>query len=400
MENQSQEPLSHSQAIRSRKRKKIMLCLMITLLLFLGCGYGYYEIYGQYYESTDDAYVQGNILNIAPKISGTVTKIYAEDGDYVQQGQPLVALDRNDTQIALEQAKANLANVIRQTRSLYTDVENYQSQVNIQQVAYQQAQADYQRRQQLVKKNAISVEELNHYKDALTSAKNALMAAKQALQSRAALTDGVAIADHPAIKQAIAQLQQAFLNNEYTIVPAPVSGYVSQRSVQLGEQVTPSHNLMALVPLNQVWVDANFKESQMKDMRIGQPVDITADLYGSNIHYQGHIASLGIGTGSAFSLLPAQNATGNWIKIVQRLPVRIELDAQNLDRYPLRIGLSMNVTVHLAHQQGPLLDETINQKPRLETRTYDHQLAQTRQIIASIFKLNGIKASKMMLTER
>ncbi|ODC04085.1 hemolysin D [Terasakiispira papahanaumokuakeensis] len=378
-----------------RKRKHWLLGLVLMTLIILGSGYAYHEFYGQYYESTEDAYVQGNLVSIAPRVNGTVTQVYAESGDYVKQGQPLVTLDPSETRIALDRAEANLGNVIRQTRGLYNDVDNYQAQVQVKEVNYQQAQADYERRRKLAEKGAIAEEEVTHYRDALNAARNELMSTRQALKAKRALTDHVDIAQHPAIKEAIAQLQNAYLNNQYTQIKAPVSGYVAKRSVQLGQQVSTGSDLMVVVPLHQVWIDANFKESQLTQMRIGQPVDITTDLYGDDVHFEGHISSLGIGTGSAFALLPPQNATGNWIKIVQRLPVRIELNTDKLEKYPLRIGLSSTVTVHMA-QEGLLLPEQATTTARLTTDIYQNQLQDAHALVAHILSANGIDADKAL----
>lgn len=378
-----------------RKRKHWLLGLVLMTLIILGSGYAYHEFHGQYYESTEDAYVQGNLVSIAPRVNGTVTQVYAESGDYVKQGQALVTLDPSETRIALDRAEANLGNVIRQTRGLYNDVDNYQAQVQVKEVNYQQAQADYERRRKLAEKGAIAEEEVTHYRDALNAARNELMSTRQALKAKRALTDHVDIAQHPAIKEAIAQLQNAYLNNQYTQIKAPVSGYVAKRSVQLGQQVSTGSDLMVVVPLHQVWIDANFKESQLTQMRIGQPVDITTDLYGDDVHFEGHISSLGIGTGSAFALLPPQNATGNWIKIVQRLPVRIELNTDKLEKYPLRIGLSSTVTVHMA-QEGLLLPKQATTSPRLTTDIYQNQLQDAHALVARILSANGIDADKAL----
>lgn len=377
------------------KRKRWLFGLVLITLMILGSGYAYHLFYGQYYESTEDAYVQGNLVTIAPRVNGTVTQVYAESGDYVEQGQPLVTLDPSETQIALERAEANLGQVIRQTRALYNDVENYEAQVKVKEVNDQQARADYERRRKLAEKGAIAEEEVTHYRDALNAAHNELMSTRQALKAKRALTDHIDIAQHPAIKEAIAQLQNAYLNNQYTEIKAPVSGYIAKRSVQLGEQVSTGSDLMVVVPLQQVWIDANFKESQLTQMRIGQPVDITTDLYGDDVHFKGHISSLGIGTGSAFALLPPQNATGNWIKIVQRLPVRITLNKDKLAQYPLRIGLSSTVTVHMA-QEGPLLPEQATTSPRLSTDIYQNQLQKAHALVARILSANGIDADKAL----
>ncbi|QUN05456.1 efflux RND transporter periplasmic adaptor subunit [Shewanella yunxiaonensis] len=392
-----------SAAVSSAKPSKRKKYLLGLLLVIMGAGLGayvYQEEYGRFYEETDDAYVQGNLISIAPKIAGSVTQVFADEGDYVEKGQTLVTLDPSDARIALDSAEANLANVVRQTRGLYNDVDNYQAQVQVQQVTYQQALADYQRRVKLAKRNLISEEEVTHYRDSLKAAENQLNAVKQSLNAKLALTEGVTIANHPAIKSAIAQLQNAYLNLQYTKIKAPESGYIAKRAVQVGQQLSVGTALMVVVPLEQVWVDANFKESQMAAMRIGQPVDIVADLYGDNVHFKGHIASLGIGTGSAFALLPEQNATGNWIKIVRRLPVRVVLDdAQQLKQHPLRIGLSTMVTVHLQDENGPLLAQTPVSKPRFSTDIYDDQLQQAHQLVKQILKENGITTDSAVVAE-
>jgi membrane fusion protein (multidrug efflux system) len=311
-----------------------------------------------------------------------------------------VTLDPSDARIALDSAEANLANVVRQTRGLYNDVNNYQAQVQVQEVNYRQAMADYQRRVKLAKRNLISDEEVTHYQDSLKAAENQLTAVKQALNAKLALTEGVSIANHPAIKSAIAQLQNAYLNLQYAQIKAPESGYIAKRAVQVGQQLSAGTALMVVVPLQQVWIDANFKESQMAAMRIGQPVDIVADLYGDDVHFQGHIASLGIGTGSAFALLPEQNATGNWIKIVRRLPVRVVFDnPQQLQQHPLRIGLSTQVTVHLKDEKGPLLAQTPVTKPRFSTDIYDDQLQQAHKLVEQILQDNGIKPGDVVVAD-
>jgi membrane fusion protein (multidrug efflux system) len=385
---------------KSSKRKQYLLGL---LLVVAGTGIGayvYQQEYGRFYEDTDDAYVQGNLITIAPKVPGTVTQVFADEGDYVEKGQTLVTLDPSDARIALDSAEANLANVVRQTRGLYNDVDNYQAQVQVQEVNYRQAMADYQRRVKLAKRNLISDEEVTHYQDSLKAAENQLTAVKQALNAKLALTEGVSIANHPAIKSAIAQLQNAYLNLQYAQIKAPESGYIAKRAVQVGQQLSAGTALMVVVPLQQVWIDANFKESQMAAMRIGQPVDIVADLYGDDVHFQGHIASLGIGTGSAFALLPEQNATGNWIKIVRRLPVRVVFDnPQQLQQHPLRIGLSTQVTVHLKDEKGPLLAQTPVTKPRFSTDIYDDQLQQAHKLVEQILQDNGIKPGDVVVAD-
>ncbi|CAH0299879.1 MULTISPECIES: efflux RND transporter periplasmic adaptor subunit [unclassified Pseudomonas] len=373
----------------SGKRKRLLIGLGIIVVLCSAAIFAYHELYGRFYEETDDAYVGGNLVQITPQITGTVTRIAVDDGDYVEAGQPLVWLDPADTQVAQQSAEANLARTVRQVRGLYSNVDSYKAQVASRKIDVQRAKADYQRRVTLASKGAISREELAHAQDTLNSAQSALTSAQQQLDTNQALVDDTVIASHPDVKSAAAQLRQAFLNNARSTLVAPVSGYVARRSVQVGSRIQPGTALMAVVPLHEVWIDANFKETQLREMRIGQPVTVEADLYGDDVTYQGQVESLGVGTGSAFSLLPAQNASGNWIKIVQRLPVRIRLDDEALDKHPLRIGLSTTVTVDLHDQSGAQLTTQMPKEARFSTAVYDAPLGEADALIERIIHANG-----------
>ncbi len=373
----------------SGKRKRLLLGLGLIVVLGSAAVFAYHELYGRFYEETDDAYVGGNLVQITPQITGTVTRIAVDDGDYVEAGQPLVWLDPADTQVAQQSAEANLARTVRQVRGLFSNVDSYKAQVAARKIDVQRAKADYQRRAALAGKGAISREELAHAQDTLNSAQSALTSAEQQLDTNKALVDDTVIASHPDVKSAAAQLRQAFLNNARSTLVAPVSGYVAKRSVQVGSRVQPGAALMAVVPLHEVWIDANFKETQLREMRIGQPVTVEADLYGDDVTYKGHVESLGVGTGSAFSLLPAQNASGNWIKIVQRLPVRIRLDDEALEKHPLRIGLSTTVTVDLHDQDGAQLTTQTPKQARFSTAVYDAPMGQADALIERIIHENG-----------
>ena len=376
-------------APNSGKRKSLLLGLGVIVVLCSAAIFAYHELYGRFYEETDDAYVGGNLVQITPQITGTVTRIAVDDGDYVEAGQPLVWLDPADTEVAQQSAEANLARTVRQVRGLYSNVDSYKAQVASRKIDVQRAKADYQRRVTLARNGAISREELAHAQDTLSSAQSALTSAQQQLGTNQALVDDTVIASHPDVKSAAAQLRQAFLNNARSTLVAPVSGYVAQRSVQVGSRIQPGAALMAVVPLHEIWIDANFKETQLREMRIGQPVTVEADLYGDEVTYQGHVESLGVGTGSAFSLLPAQNASGNWIKIVQRLPVRIRLDEEALQSHPLRIGLSTAVTVDLHDQSGAQLSTQMPSEPRFTTAVYDAPLVEADALIEQIIHANG-----------
>ncbi|SFB04191.1 membrane fusion protein, multidrug efflux system [Pseudomonas sp. NFIX10] len=377
------------------RKRKVMLLALALIVILAGLGvWGWHELYGRWSESTDDAYVNGNVVEITPLVTGTVVSIGADDGDLVREGQVLVQFDPNDAEVGLQSAQANLARTVRQVRGLYSNVDGMRAQVNAQEAEVQKAQENYSRRKNLAAGGAISQEELSHARDDLTSAQNALANARQQLKTTSALVDDTVVSSHPDVQAAAAQLRQAFLTNARSTLIAPVTGYVAKRTVQLGQRVQPGTALMAVIPLDQLWIDANFKETQLRDMRIGQPVDIEADLYGSDVKYSGTIDSLGAGTGSAFALLPAQNATGNWIKIVQRVPVRIHVNAEELAKHPLRVGLSTQVSVNLHDQSGPVLAQQPPQKASFSTQVYDQQLADADAMITRLIHDNSAAASK------
>ncbi len=308
---------------KSNKRAAMMLLLTLVIIIAAVAYAFYYFSYARYHENTDDAYVNGNIVQITPQVVGTVVAVNADDTQTIQVGQPLVVLDPADSKIALQQAEANLAQTVRQVRTLYVNNNAFQADVTQREADLARAQDDYKRRMAVAQTGAVSLEEISHAQDAVKVAKATLVAAEQNLASNRALTERTTIAEHPNVLAAAAKVRDAYLNFARNTLPAPVTGYVAKRSVQVGQRVSPGNPLMAIVPLNAVWVDANFKEVQLKSMRIGQPVELTADVYGSSVVYHGKVQGFSAGTGSAFSLLPAQNATGNWIKVVQRLPVRV-----------------------------------------------------------------------------
>ncbi|MBS0432948.1 MAG: EmrA/EmrK family multidrug efflux transporter periplasmic adaptor subunit [Proteobacteria bacterium] len=396
MTSQEKPPVDPEQAAREQKqlkrddRRRWMLRGLVAVVLVAGIGWAlYYFLVGRWYESTDDAYVNGNVVQITPQVPGTVVSIGADDNDYVREGQPLVKLDPSTAQVALDAAEANLAATVRKVRGLYSGVGSSRAEVAVRQAAVAQASADYRRREGLARTGAISAEELSHARDALTAAQSALDAVQQQLATSNALVEDTQVASHPDVKAAAAQVRSTYLDVQRDTLLAPVSGHVAKRSVQVGQRVQPGTPLMAVVPLAQAWVDANFKETQLQYMRIGQPVTLESDLYGSDVTYHGKVAGLGVGTGSAFSLLPAQNATGNWIKIVQRLPVRIALDPAELEKHPLRIGLSMDVKVNLHDRSGPTLSENSAGNPVLSTDVYARGNRDADALIAKIIADNS-----------
>jgi membrane fusion protein (multidrug efflux system) len=373
----------------SPKRKKILMSIgAVFSVAAIGWG-AYWAVFSRFSEETDNAYVQGNVVQVTPQLAGTVTKIFADDTNLVKAGQPLVALDTADADVAVAQAEAQLAQTVREVRTLYASQAQSGANVSVRQAELARARDDLARRKALAGTGAISGEEIRHAESAVTAAQAALEAAREQLASGKALTEGTSVEKHPNVQRAAARLQEVLLAQSRSTLYAPVSGEVAKRNVQVGQRINPGAPLMAIVPLDQLWVDANFKESQLREMRIGQPVTLTSDVYGSNVKYEGKIVGLAAGTGSAFALLPAQNATGNWIKVVQRVPVRISLDPKQLAEHPLRIGLSMRAEVDLHNQDGKPLGEAT--APAVALTAYgaaDFVDARTRQRIDTIVAAN------------
>jgi len=373
----------------NNRRGFLLRLLGIVVVLGIIAWAAWYFLDGRWYESTDDAYANGNVVQITPQTPGTVVSIGADDGDLVHAGDVLVKLDPSDADVALAEARATLASTVRKVRGLYSNVSGAQADVAARKTAVDKARADYNRRVALAKSGAISAEELSHASDALTAAESNLVTAQQQYETSKVLVDDTEVSSHPDVQAAAARLRAAFLDDARTTLVAPVDGYVAKRSVQVGQRVQPGAALMAVVPLHGVWVDANFKETQLTHMRLGQPVTIESDVYGGKVEYKGKVQSLGVGTGSAFSLLPAQNATGNWIKIVQRVPVRIVFDdPAQLDKNPLRLGMSLNVEVSLHDQSGPALAQQSPTKPAFSTDVYQKQLDSADAEIARIIHAN------------
>jgi membrane fusion protein (multidrug efflux system) len=323
---------------------------------------------------------------LTSQINGTVESINADDTQRVQGGATVVNLDPTDAQVELDKTRAHLASVVRDLRERYARVGQYQALVAQHRIALQAAKDDLARRVPLAKDRTVSGEAVAHARQAVSEAKAALEVARQELDAAQAGIKGVALVDHPAVRESRQAYVQAWLQAQRTAVVAPVTGYVAKRSAQVGTRVTPGTPLLSIVPLDQVWVDANFKESDVKNLRIGQPVTLEADMYGSDAEFHGTVQGLSAGTGSAFSLLPAQNATGNWIKVVQRLPVRIVLNRDDLEKHPLRVGLSMHVTVDTHDRSGPVLDATPDKKPVFVSQApelaVDKALNEADQVIA------------------
>jgi membrane fusion protein (multidrug efflux system) len=376
-------------------RRKRWLAIVIGAFAAIAIAYGaYWAIALRYVQTTDDAYVNGNVVQITPQISGTVVAIGADDTQFVNAGQTLVRLDQSDAKVALDQADAQLAKTVREVRSLFATSGQLQAAVAMRQADLSKAEQDLARRERLASSGAVSAEERQHARDAVASAQAALLAAQQELAANRARVDRTTVENHPDVLNAAARVRDAYLTYSRTALPAPVSGFVAKRAVQLGQRVAPGAALMAIVPLDQVWVDANFKEPQLAAMRVGQPVKLTADLYGGRIVYHGKVAGFGAGTGSAFALLPAQNATGNWIKIVQRVPVRIVLDAQELAAHPLQIGLSMQAEVDTHDRNGERLPQLARATPQYATDVFRSQDSLANDRVRAIIAANESGAGR------
>ena len=375
----------------SKKGKRKGALLLLTLLfIIVAVAYGiYWFLVLRHFEETDDAYVAGNQVQIMAQVSGSVTKVWADNTDYVQKGDPLVTLDQTDAQQAFEKAQTQLASSVRQTRQQMINSKQLQASIEVKKTALSQAQTDLNRRIPLGAANLIGREELQHARDTVASAQAELDVAIQQYNANQAIVLGTKLEQQPAVLQAATEVRNAWLALQRTKIVSPISGYVSRRSVQPGAQITTTTPLMAVVPATNLWIDANFKETQLAHMRIGQPATVISDIYGDDVKYTGKVVGLDMGTGSAFSLLPAQNATGNWIKVVQRLPVRIELDEKQLAEHPLRIGLSTLVEVNTTDRGGEMLASQVRSAPVYESNAREIGLEPVNKLINDIIQANA-----------
>jgi membrane fusion protein (multidrug efflux system) len=370
------------------RRRKVLLPLAAVLILAVIAGALWWLLEARYHETTDDAYVAGDIVQITPQVAGTVLAIHADDTDVVKAGAPLVDLDPADARVALDQAEAALAQAVREVRTLYTANSSLGAVVALREADLAKARDDLHRRQDLAGTGAVSGEEIEHARTGVQTAEAALTTAREQLLSNNALTDHTTVENHPNVARAAGRVEEVYLAFKRATINAPINGQVAKRSVQVGTRVAPGQPLMALVPLDRVWVDANFKEVQLRKMHVGQPVTMVADIYGSRVPYTGKVVGLGAGTGAAFALLPAQNATGNWIKIVQRLPVRIAIDAGQVAEHPLRVGLSIEADVDVHDQSGPQLAATERRTPASRAIATDDGQEAARQLIRRIIAAN------------
>ncbi|MEJ7138393.1 HlyD family efflux transporter periplasmic adaptor subunit [Amphibiibacter pelophylacis] len=374
---------------KPRQRKLWLRGVGAVVVLGAIAAAAWYLLDGRWYESTDDAYVAGHIVPVSAQTPGTLVRVLVNNGDPVKAGQVLAEMDDSKAQLALASARAALVTSLRQLSGLHTQVSGAQAQLNAAVAAEKLAVQEVQRRERLAPSGAVSAEELSQARNALTRARAALASAREQFQGRQVLLGDAAVDSNPEVEVAAARLRAAWLDLQRTHIVAPVDGFVGKRNAELGQNVQAGQALMAVVPLQAVWVDANFKETQLRDLRLGQPVTLHADLYGSDVTYSARITSLGLGTGSAFSLLPAQNATGNWIKIVQRVPVQVDFtDVKQLQTHPLRVGMSMSVDVDIHDRKGPVLAAVPDQRGTQATSVYTDQLNQADAVVREVITAN------------
>src|SRR5271155_4664408 len=389
----SDEMPAQAAAANSGRSRRLGLIGIGALVLLSAMGYfGYWFFEGRYFQRTDDAYVNGDVVQVTSEVPGTVLSLNVDDTQLVQAGEVLLSLDPADAQIAKANAEADLARAVRQVRGLFAQSEELRALIEQREQAARTADDDLERRGGLIADGAISAEELSHARDAVTTTHANVMAARQQLSQTLAQIDGTTIADHPQVLAAAAVVRNAALALHRTQLVSPVSGEIAKRSVEVGQRVAAGAPLLAVVPLENVWVDANFKEVQLERMRAGQPVTLRTDLYGRHIIYHGHLAGIAAGSGNAFALLPPQNASGNWIKIVQRLPVRILLNPDELKAHPLRVGLSANVRVDLHDTSGPLMSTAVRNVPQPTQSSAGNDPAVDARIAAIISDNAGPKA--------
>ena len=371
---------------RNNRRFWFLILGAVVLIAAIATGVWWY-LGARYFESTDDAYVGGNIVAVTSRETSTVIALHADNTQTVTRGQVLVELDPATVDVAFEAAKANLARIVRQVRGAFSGSDTYAAQIAQARVALAMAQADLRRRES-APEGVVSGEELSHARDQVRAAQAALATAQSGLQTSRAPIAGTSIARNPDVLAAEAALRNAAIVESHMKILAPVDGVIAQRSVQIGQQIQAGSAVMAVVPLESVWIDANFKEVQLARMRIGQPVEVTADIYGGDVVYHGHVEGLGAGSGSAFALLPPQNASGNWIKIVQRVPVRIALDPKELSAHPLRVGLSVAAKVDVRDTSGPMTTTKIG-AGSITADADDGSKAAVEALIAQIVRDNS-----------
>jgi membrane fusion protein (multidrug efflux system) len=375
-------------AAQNGRRRRILVLMAAAFLVIAVLWAAYWVLVLSKRERTDDAYVNGNKVVLSAQVPGTVVAVLTDDTQLVHAGDVLVKLDPTDAAIDLARAGSALAQTVRQVRQQQATARQYDALIATRRIELARAKMDLEKREPLIAAEAIAPEEVRHAREAVELGKAALEQAEREASGARALVDGVDVENNPAVLRAKTEFRDAWITSKRDAVLAPVTGYVADRSVQLGQHIQAGQALLTVIPLNQLWVDANFKEVQLRDLRIGQPAEVRSDLYGGAHEFRGRVTGLSAGTGAAFALLPAQNASGNWIKVVQRVPVRIALDREDLARAPLRVGLSATVTVDTAQRDGPVLAGKSADEPVGDTQVYDQDLDQANAAAEAIVTRN------------
>jgi membrane fusion protein (multidrug efflux system) len=386
--NANVEPAAAASAPTPGRRRNILLLIAVIFIVLGALWAAYWVLVLAKRERTDDAYVNGNKVVISAQISGTVIAVLADDTQLVKAGQVLVRLDPVDAQTSLSRSTSALAQTVRQVRQEKATADQYDSAIDSRKLELTRAEADLAKREPLLAEHAIAQEEVRHARESVEMARAALTQAQRQSISSHALVDGTQVQDNPSVLQAKAAFRDAWIAAQRNAVVAPVTGYVAERSVQLGQHIQAGQALMTVIPLNSLWVDANFKEVQLRHLRIGQAAEVRSDLYGGSFIFHGHVKGMAAGTGAAFSLLPAQNASGNWIKVVQRVPVRIQIDDGDLVKSPLRVGLSATVTVDTTSRDGPVLAMNATDTPVGDTQVYTQDLDKANAEADAVIRSN------------
>lgn len=375
------------------KNKKIVITSIIIMIITISLvtlAYRYLLLGNV--QTTDDAYVAGNINPVSALINGSVITVNHTDTEFVKEGDVLAVLDDTDAQLAYKKSKHNLAYVVRQTQQLAFQNNQLEADVRQAKIAYSQAVTDYERQNGLSRDALIARMALEHYQNKVSSQKAALDAAIQQYKASKALLLDTPINEQPQVLQAADAVREAWITLQRTVIRSPVTGYIAERNVQVGQTVSAGQTLMSVIPVEQMWVNANFKETQLSGVSLGQKVTIISDIYGDDVPYEGHVTGINMGTGGSFSLLPAQNATGNWIKVVQRVPVRVALNPAQLLEHPLRIGLSTTAKLY-SSGQNEVGDETLSKHvistPALSSKALVVETRGIESVITGIIARNG-----------
>jgi len=375
-------------------RKKIIIFTAVCFALLGVIVFLYWATILRYREYTDDAYVNGNMVELTSQVNGIVVSINADNTDYVTENQVIIELDRTDNELLFNQSKAELAQTVRQVVQMFLQVEELEAELEGKNAQLEKAEQDFANRVNLVPFGGVSREEFEHIEANLRSAIASAKETYHSLQAAIVEVQNTTVKTHPLVDEAKQKVKDTYLNLQRCSIVSPVNGYIAKRSAQLGEWVNQAEPLLAIIPIDEIWVDANFKEVKLADMRIGQSAKVISDIYGRKVDFKGKVVGIGAGTGSVFSALPPQNATGNWIKIVQRVPVRISIDKEVLKKYPLFLGLSMEVTVDIHNTSGQPFATIARDRPIYQTKIYSEQEKGIDPIIEQIIEENIADASK------